>query len=311
MPSAFLACMPKDLSDTDSEQDATVLAENTDESFAGTSDNISGIFSPVPKYHLSITKPQDTLKGIESCSHDIRTCMISALKILQALHIPPPACLSTCDENSMPSPRQPRMIDSVLSTNRDAVRLVSDMLKCTCSLSSQVQLVLTIICGKLIAWYRAITQSDYDRCDNSSVLQSFVNNNMIYEAQPERVLHQPITVGEFSFDVDLESKIRAQVVFSELHYLETLVATLSRLRRIQEAKCGNLCTAAAARSESALDVDSGPPPPDETRLAEALHRSLIAFLHKQLQAAKAETTPMLSDELGPAGASERNFDWAG
>ncbi|MCJ1366943.1 hypothetical protein MMC16_006074 [Acarospora aff. strigata] len=284
-PSAFLTCMPKDPSDAALQQDTPALAQDTDGFSAGTGDNTS--------------------KRMDSCSDNTRTCMISALNILQALHIPPSACLCACDEPSTPSPRQPRMLDSVLSTNRDVVRLVSNMLKCTCSLSSQVQLVLTIICGKLMAWYRAMIRDDHGGCDDnnnnnhlSPIVRSSVvnNNNMINdEDHTERVLHQPITVGDYSFDGALESKIRAQVVSSELQHLEALVEKLSG--RIQDAKFGNLYTAAATRSGSAATAEN------ETGLAEAIHRSLIAFLRKQLQAAKAATTPMPSpgEENGRAG----------
>lgn len=83
---------------------------------------------------------------------------------------------------------------------------------------------------------------------------------------------------EYSFDVALESRIRAQVVFSELQHLEALVENLSS--RSQEAKFGDLCTAAAARSGSASTTGSGSMTPDETGLGEGIHRSLSVFLHK-------------------------------
>lgn len=305
--SVFLEGMPRDLPHTPPELDTIALAQNTNEFSASTGDNFPGAFS---EYGLGMRKPQNTTKYFESCSDETRTCMVSALKILQTLHIPPSACLSACDENSLPSPRQPRMLDSVLSTNRDVVLLVSDMLKCTCSLGPKVQLVLTIICGKLIAWYRAMIRNDRDRCDNSSssssssfssspmMIGSHVHNNMNDDDQIERVLHQPITVGEYSFDVALGSKIRAHLVLSELRHLETLVGKLSQ--RIQEAEFeGSLYTAAWSKSGNITSTaDSWPPapPPEDTRFAESIHRSVSAFLHKQLRAAKAETAPLLSDE---------------
>ena len=306
-PSTFLAYMPKDLRGVGPEQNATAAARNSVEFCAGTGDSFPGIFSPVPNYRLNSRESQDTLMRIESCSDNGRTCMISALKVLQALHIPPSACLSACDEISMPSPRQPRMTDSVLSSNRDAIRLVSDILKCSCSLTSHVQLVLTTICSKLIAWYRAMIRNDYGGRDNSSsMLRSTINNDTDDEDHVERVLHQPITVGEHSFDVALESKIRAQVVFCELQHMDFLVESLSR--RIQEATFGNLGTAAAARNGRVLATHSGPLAMDEIGLAEAVHRRLITFLHKQLQIAKAETNPILSDKHDVLLASRESLD---
>ncbi|KAL1971166.1 hypothetical protein VTN77DRAFT_117 [Rasamsonia byssochlamydoides] len=199
---------------------------------------------------------RSSINDVGSCSNHARTCMIAAVRLLQALHIPPPECLSACDESALSHLRQPRMTDSVLATNRDVILLVSGILICSCSTSFAVQLVLTTICSKLMAWYRAM-----------------VNNDRAGDEHTEQVLHQPIAVGGYFFDVALESKIRPQVVFSELQHLELLVHSLSR--RIEEAGFGNL----------------GPPTPDSE---EPIHRSLIAFLHQQLQETKAEVAPLLT-----------------
>ncbi|KAL9126603.1 MAG: hypothetical protein Q9175_007892 [Cornicularia normoerica] len=128
------------------------------------------------------------------------------------------------------------MTDYVLSTNREAVRLIFNILEYTCSSSSQVQLVLTIICGKLIAWYRAMVRN---RCENSSIMLSAVDkHNFNHEDHTERVLHQPITIDEYSINVTLEYKIRAQVIFDELQHVEALTKGLSQ--RVKETKFGKL-----------------------------------------------------------------------
>ena len=292
-PSALLACMPDELSDTALECDATASTQNTDEFSAEMRDCSSSIFSPAPNYRLKTSNLQGRLQGIEPCSNHARTCMVSALKILRALHMPPSLCLSAGAETSDSCSIQPRLTDSVLSTNREAVRLVSDMLECTCFLSSQMQLVLVIICSKLTAWYRAMVRNGYDGFDNSSVIWPTLNNNndnINHEDYTERVLHQPFTVGEYTLDITLENKIRAQVVFSELHNVEALIETLSR--RVEDTKFGNLT---AARSGSETTASSRPVKPDETGLAETVHRNLNVLLHKQLQVAKAETSLILNN----------------
>lgn len=272
----FSACMPNDLSDTAPEQDDFSI---------GTGDN----FSPVSEYRLRIKKSQDALEGIGSHSDTGRPCIVSALRILQALHIPRPACLCANDEIAINSPRQPRMIDSVLSTNRKIILLVSDMLKCTCTLNPQVQLILTVISGKLMAWYRAMIRNDDDSSDDcSSMEQSIVNSNMNDEDQTERVSHRPITVGDYSFDVALEGKIRAQVVFSELQHVERLVESLSK--RIQETNFGKLDIHAGTRGESTLAAEPEFPTWNETGQAKSIHGALSALLHKQMQAAKREVS---------------------
>ena len=309
-PSGLREGMPYDLSDMDLRHDITALAQNTDDFSAKMGDHSAGIFSLVPNYHLEQMSRHGRLQSIEPCSNHNRTCMSSAVKILHALHMPPAVCLSAAAETSGSGTPQPRMTDSVLSTNREAVRVVSSMLECTCSLSSQVQLVLIIICGKLIAWYRAVVRNRSDGFGNSSLMSSVVeNDNKKHEDHTERVIHQPITIGEYSFDVTLENKIRAQVVFSELQSVKVLIKSLSG--RVKETKFGNFWNTAATNSGSGQHVSSRLAKPDETGLAEASQRSLTVFFHTQLQTAKAEINLILNGGHNSACVSEQSSDLDG
>ena len=179
------------------------------------------------------------LTDIECHSNTGATCIISALKILQALHIRRSVYLLACNETTIPRPHQPRISDSVLSVTKKVILLVSDMLKYACTSNTQVQLVLTIICGKLMAWYRAMVRDFYNSYENSSSMgQSVANDKTGQDDQPERISHQPITIGEYSFDAALEGKILAQVVSGELQHLERLVESLAR--RIQETSLAGI-----------------------------------------------------------------------
>jgi hypothetical protein len=106
----------------------------------------------------------------------------------------------------------------------------------------------------------------------------------------ERILHQPITLGRYSFDGTLESKIRAQVVFSELQHLETMIETLAG--RIQGANFG------ASASGGTFDADEGSMKMEERGRAETIRRCLSSFLREQLQAAKDEPNAVKGDEGG-------------
>lgn len=292
--SALFACRSDELSDTALESDGTVSIQNVDEFSARMGDHSSGILSPTPNSRLKTMNPKGLLQGVDLCSKHTRTCMISALKILQTLHMPPSMCLSAGADISDSNIPRPRMTDSVLSTNNEVVRLVSGMLECTCSSSSQVQLVLVIICGKLIAWYGAIIRNGYDGFDNSSsvVWSAFHDHdNINHDDHTERVFHQPFTVGEYSFDVRLEHKVRAQVVFSELQHVEVLIENLSR--RVEQTKFGSIWNTAAASSESGMTDRSRLVKPNETALAETVHRNLTVYLHQQLQTVKAEVNLIL------------------
>lgn len=134
-------------------------------------------------------------------------------------------------------------------------------------------------------------------CDNSdsttspSVAANGIRNDKDHQA--ERVLQQPITIGDHFLDVAMESKIRAQGVLGELQRIEALVETLPR--RIKEANYGGASASAsflrsgtkvsAAADSSRSSMSSS----DElSGLTEAIHERLDTFLLRQLQAPEAE-----------------------
>lgn len=290
-PAPFVQSMSNNFFDIALQPDGRSSPQLGDDDLTVPGDHFS-IFDPsVLAYPLGVKSPQKTT-AIEFCSPTSRTCMKSALKILQALHIPPRTCLWACDRMSIPCPHQPRLIDAVLSTNKDIVKSVSNMLKCTCSLSSQVQLILTIICGKVMAWYRAIIRND-NASDNLSLLPSTASKITNEDDYIERILHQPITLGRYSFDSTLESKIRAQVVFSELQHLETMIETLSG--RIHGANFGNSVSGSGG---GAFEGGEGSMKMEERGRAETIRTCLSSFLREQLQAAKDEPNAAKGDERG-------------
>ncbi|MCJ1428319.1 hypothetical protein MMC29_006228 [Sticta canariensis] len=264
--------------------------------------DVSGLFSPAHRYDVSPAVSLDLLKGIETCSESRRTCMTSAIRILQTLHIPSSACLSFDGPSTSSASRQPRKTDSVLSANRDIVRLMAEMIKCSCISSSQLQLVLIIICNKLIAWYRAIIRNSPDDHPDVSTdrnVQSSTNPdgtlNAATSMTSERVLHQPFAVGEYSFDTGLESKIRAQVVSSELQQLEALVANLSG--RIQEENPSGNNHNAVIRGHTRGKRSRSTSTIERSGFSSAVHTSLTTFLHTQLKDAKAESTAIATREV--------------
>lgn len=277
-----------ELCDTVSKLDAVPLTQTADESSAGMGDQFSALFSLASDYQMAKRSPQDQLRDIEPCTIGSRTCIPSALKILRALHVPPSLCLSTGVTSTNTGSPQPRMLDSVLSTNQEAIRLLSKMLECTCSSNSQLQLVLTSICGKLMAWCRAMVRNDFN--DSFAPSPEAENHVIDYEDLTERVSHQPITVGEYSINATLENKIRAQVVFSELNHVKTLTSTLSQ--RVENTNSGKHCDTSIRRSGNRVGSRSQPETSDGTGPAEAIHRSLASFLHSQLQAAEVEISSL-------------------
>ncbi|KAL1974648.1 hypothetical protein VTN31DRAFT_4852 [Thermomyces dupontii] len=229
--------------------------------------------------HPTTNWPDPTTAG-STCSKDSGSCMMTALRLIHALHAPSLDCLCSGDESRGPI-RSPRMTDVVLATNRNVMQMVSTLLKsrCNCAANSQMQLLLTTICTKLLLWYQALVRdhsSQKKREDSSWSSSSSMLS--LDEDYAEQVLHQPFAVGGYLFDLALENRIRAHVVANELQYLESLIQDVSR--RIQETELGRLGTSTSEETE--------PKPP------EPVHHSVISFLQQQLQATRGQIAPMLS-----------------
>lgn len=228
------------------------------------------------------------------------TYFLSALKMARALHMSPTVCLSfTGTRPSEPDNSGARSIDSVLMANREGLQLVSSILHSASSTSSQLQLLLTVICSKVVAWYRAIARNDFEPSPNlkhHEPIDDYSNPlKASNEELVERVLHQPIKFGAYSFDSALETKIRALVVFNELQYVEKLFTNLSQ----HVGGSGFEASASGAvNSKSIHDRGSkssfGARPDEEICTREAARRRLNEFLCTQLEAVKAEVRAMLT-----------------
>ena len=264
---------------------STTDAATTDGYLHGGNDIVLGLSSPGLPGSVTSDVTWPSSRDSEACPGSHTTCMAAALEMLQTLHVPSTACVSSNDAESTSSvSRQPRSMGSVLSGNRHIVQRVAEMLKCPCISSDHVQLVFAAILGKLIAWYRAMirnfsnqnseTYSDSGR--NVSTRRRSLGANMANE----RITPQPFVVGDYRFDAYLQNKIGAQVIYLELQQLETVVTTLSTRTEKADSN-GKLPVSfgtARGKSQGMLATDSN-----------TAHVRLSAFLHKQLQKAKAET----------------------
>lgn len=283
----FTSMEPSTTASTASNLDSS-FARDVDCSSSGASSVLSDLTYAKPQPGTISGCRQDPSKGTETVCMDSRqSCLFSALEILQTLHIPPTACLcSTKETSTLVAKRQPRKTGSVLATNRTAVRRMSEILQCSCMSFSRVQLVFVIICDRLIAWYRAVlrnfSDNRQDAYTNADARASDDDNTFdtVTGMASERILHERFAVGEYSFDTRLESKVRAQVLASELHQLETVVAKLED--RLQKADLREVDPIPNhKKSQSTWTIDS-------PGLSNAVHARLTAHLHKQLQNIKAE-----------------------
>jgi hypothetical protein len=162
------------------------------------------------------------------------------------------------------------------------------MLQCPCSSRPQLQLLLCVVCDKIIRWYRALIRSSAELgCGDAEPREVNQKENSNREMQipravetesVEKVLHQPITIGLHALDKGLERKIRGQVITGELVRLERLVEELAgRIRESRGGKEGRTGSAGGQRKCA-----------DEMGLNEVIYGRLAAFLQRQLMSAKRE-----------------------
>lgn len=268
-------------------------------------DQEANTFSSIVNVHLD---PGTTsLQHITQCSNVTKACMASALGVLHGLHIPHTICLSASSKNPCSLSSCPRTTDTVLSLNKEAIHVVSDILRCPCSTKSQVQLVIVVICGKLNAWYRAAIRDDYEIFFDppSSVWPAPENSNGAQEDLNERVLHQPIKIGEYAFDDVLEKKVRAQVVFSELQQVKAL--TKSVCDRIEATGFGYVRNMSATAKDGLTDYTSRAGR-NKVEMVAAIHSNLTVFLHSQVQAVEVETKSILGEQAATESAPNKHFE---
>lgn len=174
-----------------------------------------------------------------TCSNENWICTRSILNALQRLYVPPSVCLSVSDDGYSAQHgtdlfnSKARRMDEALRINRRALELVSRVLHCSCSLIPSVQLLLVIVCDRVVAWYRAMLRDDERRMMYEQVPFP-ASANLDYD-QCELVLAMPITMGDFTVDNAMQMRIRSQLVIDEMRRFENAIHQFAA--RVQEAQC--------------------------------------------------------------------------
>lgn len=280
LSSNLLAGVPEEWSDTIFGEDLMLSNHGFGEKDNGTAGQ-----SPNASDHRSvILSPQKAKQAIAPCSKEARTCMPSALKVLRTLQTVPPICFSAGTAHLDSATLTQRTTEYVLCSNREASQKISKIFKCSCLESLQMQLVVATICHKLIVWYRAMLKNNcnlLDRCSRRS--SGFPSNVSDHAEVSEHILHQPITVGSYAIDINLQPRIWAQVVFGELRHLEAFIRNFSSCLD-RTPSIPNL-----RRASSSLL-----PGLDRSKTTTAIRHHLVGFLDEQLQAAKADINAVLN-----------------
>lgn len=217
-----------------SEKQITMLDLPLQDFSTGTNDLFSGLLHDLPD--LDTTSPHKEIvesapnSNTQHCPNSGPCCFAFASRILKGLYIPSTSCLSTIEELERrygATQTAPRTADSVLTANSQAMLELSKMLRCSCSLKPQLQMILATICDKLVAWYYAMAYSkqNFDPEAIADLPKHTWDSNI---PRRERVICQPVKIGEYCLSETTESQVTARVVLSHLQKLDYLIIALSR-----------------------------------------------------------------------------------
>ena len=281
--------------------------ELQDSQINGHTNNYRGTKSHSDSHDIRSQKTNTPLEDVISleigenakrCVQSPETCLVTALKVVQTLHSKPSVCLSAAPLSNESSHSQAKLTDSVLTANRESLQIISNTLTCPCSNFPQIQLVLAAICGKLMAWYKAAARH------KGGVSRAAVSDPTVESlctgCDDEQVVHQPITVGGYSFDPVLEQRIRAQMISAELQSVE--VVTRSLCSRIEEAQLEDTATTPQYTVSYGLSNAPNPSESDNAVRTASTRKHLSAFLYARLHSVKAEVDELVS--CGPDVESE-------
>jgi hypothetical protein len=238
-----------------------------------------------PSFNMLMPLSDDELRepaaGAKSeCQADQpQHCMKRALDILQRLHTPPSKCnLTTGSRIESVGTRSARSVDEVLSTNKEILDVVHQILDCACSLDIQLAFILTTITSKIISWYSAVAQNNEDQRSGSTSGSTPRGMATSPAGSPEYVSNLPVTVAKYQAEGQSKGKMQAQLVLCELHLVLRLIDKLViRFKGLRSGEKGGL------DSDAAEDEPASSP----------VFAELETFLRRRLRMLAKETTDVL------------------
>ncbi|KAL7940103.1 hypothetical protein V8C42DRAFT_338549 [Trichoderma barbatum] len=230
------------------------------------------------------TEPKATSEQGQSCQNSQGLCISLATGLLKSMHSSSPSCLLGIG-NHDGQPQMSRAVDTVLSTNHEALRATRGFLRCPCYYTSpQLQLLVTIVCAEAIVWYWRIIDT-YSHCRSTNADSSILLTEKV------EMSRRSFFIGDQCLESHLEAKLIGQVVSSRLQELEDLIGDIS----------WNTEQSAAITSES-----RGHP------MYSAVHMRMDAFLNSQLAAVRRELLNLQYDSQNHNGefASQKYYGLA-
>lgn len=223
-PLSFAACADKEIAMLDFTS-GDFSAESSDV-FSDYVPNLPGLNNIPSK---DDNENMSSISEGRNCLNSGGCCFAFASRALKYLHIPSTLCLSTIgtvDLTSGSKHTAPRTADSVLTANSEAMLALSKILRCSCSLKPQLQMIMATIFDKLVAWYYAMAHGKQSFEFESTV--STPERKWSNNTRKERVLCQQVKIGDYCLESAAETQVLARVVLSHLQKLDYLIGVLSK-----------------------------------------------------------------------------------
>jgi hypothetical protein len=157
-----------------------------------------------------------------TCQNTQGPCIGLATRHLRTIRANSPFCLMG---NRNHIARSPRPVDAILSMAQEASRAMSDIVRCSCHESLQLQLLVTVICTEVVGCYRRCI-GIYSRPGDTD-LQSGSHH---VEEQPS-VLKRRFSIGDHQMESHLEARLIGQVLCSRLQEVEFIMDNIARSSR--------------------------------------------------------------------------------
>jgi hypothetical protein len=130
-----------------------------------------------------------------------------------------------------------KSLDSVLHITKDAVANVLQLLQCPCSSDPHLAMLYSSITSKILTWYQiaagvkpTIPSTPPSLSGASSPSSSAFSSPLSTPSSENTTFNiavQPVKIGLFEFDEDMQQTLRRQVVLRELRKCGTVVDALA------------------------------------------------------------------------------------
>ena len=164
----------------------------------------------------------DDRSEMNNSIHDCINVALCTLTDLHGLVLSPQSSSDSNESSTNPSS------DQILKTTRTAVQSLQGLLNRDCaaySHDSSMPFLLGTICSKVLGWYRAV----YHAIVNVSPLLSSADTTC--PLGEEVVSITSITVGKFELDHEVETRMKAQLLLSELQNVRKVCEELAQRNR--------------------------------------------------------------------------------